>query len=63
MLWTPHYFVSFFVVVLGGVVFRLPNNLEKNLGNIIFSHFDETYTAYVLYWNKKSTDFKIELSI
>ena len=30
MLWTPNFFVRFFVVVLGGVVFRFPNNLEKN---------------------------------
>lgn len=27
----PHFFARFFVVVLGGVVFRFPNNLEKNL--------------------------------
>ena len=36
-----------FVVVLGGVIFRFPNNLDKNrnpLGNVIFSHFHETYT-------------------
>jgi hypothetical protein len=41
MLWTPY----FVVVVLGGVVFRFPNNLEKNLNKSFRkSYFDETYT-------------------
>ena len=31
MLWTLHFIVRCFVVVLGGVVFRFPNNIEKNL--------------------------------
>ena len=42
LLWTPDFFVMFFVVDLGGVVFRFPNNFEKNLNKsfkeISFSH-------------------------
>ena len=30
--------VRFFVVVLGGVVFRFPNNLENKSKEILFSH-------------------------
>jgi hypothetical protein len=43
MLWTPHFIVSFFVVVLGGVVFRFPDNLEKNLNNSVRKSYFLTF--------------------
>ena len=43
MLWTPDFLVRFFVVVLGGVVFRFPNNLEKNLNKSLRKSYFLTF--------------------
>ena len=58
MLWTPHFFVRFFVVVLGGVVFQFPNNLEKNLN----TSFRKSYFL-TFWWNLHGLCFILEQEV